>query len=203
MKLKREIHKERLHRLESALKVVLPGFAPRFAPLGYDTDGRIFYALSPGVVERKAALDFIASETQPKSRNYRKKKERVWGGEERSEMKGWSWFVGVWGKKPSNETNLSDAGEAAKHVFKRQGDDDSSDTDEEEEDEDAEKWWGFYEPKDVQTVAEWVATSIGLGGETLSASPSSSLVKGLKEYGTLLGWRAREDKYEVVDVREE
>lgn len=203
MKLKREAHKERLHRLESALKVVLPGFAPRFAPLGHDTGGRIFYALSPGIVERKAALNFLASETRPKNRNHGKKKERMWGEEEKSGMKEWSWFVGVWGKKPSNETNLSDVGRAVKHVIKRQGNGDSSDTDEEDEDEDAKKWWGFYEPRAVQHVAEWVAASTGSGGETLSASPSSSLVKGLKEYGALLEWRVREDKYEGMDVSEE
>lgn len=198
MKSKREAHKQRIQRFENALKLVLPGLAPRFAPLGCDNDGRVFYALSPGVAERKAALDFITSETDTKHRKNGKKKERAWTGDERSAMKEWSWFVGIWGKRPSNETNSSGM-RAVNHIYNRQGNNDGSDTDGEDEDEDAEKWWGFHEPENMRNVAEWIAASSGTDDDTPSIS---SLVKGLKDYGALLEWRVQEDKYNMVTMKE-
>lgn len=201
MRSKREAHKQRIQRFENTLKLVLPGFAPRFAALGRDDDGHVFYALSPGVAERKAALDFITSETDTKHQKNGEKKERAWSGVERSAMKEWSWFVGVWAKRPSNETNLLGIERAVNHIFNCQGNDDGSDTDGEDEDEgeDTEKWWGFHEPKNIRNVAEWIAASAGTDDDT---SSTSSLVKGLKDYAALLEWRAQEDKYNMVTMEQ-
>ncbi|KAH0588862.1 hypothetical protein H2248_004653 [Termitomyces sp. 'cryptogamus'] len=88
---KRDIHKFRIRDLENALRLVIPGFAPRFAPLGTDKAGRVYWIPSPGVVERKTALDFIASATVGKKGKARIVDDTV--------PTKWSWFVAVWGRK--------------------------------------------------------------------------------------------------------
>jgi hypothetical protein len=45
--------------IDNALKIIGSSFAPRFTSLGTDDDGRVYYALSPGVAEREAALEYL------------------------------------------------------------------------------------------------------------------------------------------------
>ena len=83
----------RIQDLENALRLVAPGFAPRFTPLGTDRAGRVYWASSPGVIERNAALDFITSATVSK-----RGKVRI---VDDSMPTKWPWFVAVWGRKMS------------------------------------------------------------------------------------------------------
>ncbi|KAJ3570011.1 hypothetical protein NP233_g4683 [Leucocoprinus birnbaumii] len=106
---KREYHKHKLASLDNSLKVLTPKCAPRLTPLGTDADSRIYWILSPGVSEREAASDFIAScskdEKPTKGRGKTRKvpKAKVLAtDEERRDMKSWSWFVAVWGRKPED-----------------------------------------------------------------------------------------------------
>ncbi|KAF5351686.1 hypothetical protein D9756_007699 [Leucocoprinus leucothites] len=110
---KREYHKHKLVSLDNSLKVLTPKYAPRFTPLGTDTDSRIYWILSPGVSEREAALDFIMScsrdEKPAKGKGGKKnvirkppKAKVLATEEERREMRSWSWFVAVWGRKPED-----------------------------------------------------------------------------------------------------
>ncbi|KAF9464945.1 hypothetical protein BDZ94DRAFT_1320552 [Collybia nuda] len=188
-----QAHKQRIQCLENSLKVVLSGFAPRFAPLGRDEAGRIFYALSPGDTERKAALGFITLHTTVEYKMKGRIKAQVWNKDKREMMKNWSYFVVVWGKRPSNETQSSGRKRMVNHVINGQAHSDDLDAYRTEEGED-ESWWGFYQPKDIRNIAEWIATS---SADKTSNGPCSPLIKNLKEYATMLEWRIREDKYEV------
>jgi hypothetical protein len=68
----------------------------------------VYWILSPGVSEREAAQDFImscSSDDKLIKSNRKKivtKKARVLNMEERVEMRSWSWFLAVWGKRPED-----------------------------------------------------------------------------------------------------
>ncbi|GLB37681.1 hypothetical protein LshimejAT787_0407320 [Lyophyllum shimeji] len=195
IKLRRAAHKRRVQSLENALKVVLPGFAPRFAPLGTDSEGRVFWALSPGYHERKAALDFIASATSGSKESKRPRyKGRVSAeDEDRSATKEWSWFVAVWGTKfPVGRKRVE--GKGKKNAAEDESDDEDAD----------ERWWGFYEPGDIRKLADWIRLDAGIDphGDAASDKPLAFLVKGLNEYAALLEWRLKENRYESPAVEE-
>lgn len=113
---KREYHKHKLISLDNSLKVLLPKYAPRLTPLGTDADDRVYWILSPGVSEREAAQEFIHSCSSDEKhmqgrrsnkRNVVKKAKVLAGEEERAEMRSWSWFVAVWGRKPEDAAGAS------------------------------------------------------------------------------------------------
>lgn len=189
MNIKWETEQRHLRQLENALKLVLPGFAPRFTPLGTDNEGRIFWALSPGIAERNAALDFIAAVTsgsERKDKGSRVARRRTTGGEERDAMNQWSWFLAIWGKKPI-------PAKTSPRKLKR----DTSNS-VKEDDEDVEKWWAVCEPEEIRKVAEWVAIDFGGNKKDRSTDGDySSLVKGLKEHAALLEWRLLEDRFDA------
>lgn len=116
------------------------GSTPRFAPIGTDDEGRVYYALSPGLAERDAAAALIDGEAQPK------RNRRVVGGvvsldeKERESLTSWSWFLAVWGKKPAG---------AVLEI-------------EEDEDDGEEKWWGFCKPQHIKELAQWITSKHGL-----------------------------------------
>lgn len=66
----------------------------------------MYWILSPGVSEREAAQDFILSCSnddklvKSSKKKILPKKAKVLTPEERVEMRSWSWFVAVWGRKP-------------------------------------------------------------------------------------------------------
>lgn len=191
----KEAQQPHLRHLENALKLVLPGFAPRFTSLGTDNEKRVFWALSPGIAERNAALDFITAVTSDSSGTERRNKKsrratrrQTAGGEERDAVKQWSYLVAIWGKKPDHPKNLPQR-------LKRDAGDKDYDS---EEDEDVEKWWAFSEPEEIRKLAEWVAIKSGVEPDDgLLGERCSSLVKGLKDYATLLEWRLLEDKFDA------
>jgi len=107
---KREYHKHKLASLENSLKILTPRYAPRYIPIGIDADSRVYWILSPGVSERDAATDFILScsrEIKGKPAKSRKlpKSKVLATEEERREMRSWSWFVAVWGRKPKDASS--------------------------------------------------------------------------------------------------
>ena len=133
-----------LQDIEHAQSVAFANCIHRYAPVGRDHEGRLYYFLTPSEAEREAALQLIAG------RDARVKISRRRGGyteEDRRAMRRWSWFVAVWGTPPKgavlNET-------------------DEEDTDE-EEDGDEPHWWGFYEPDEIRKMAEWIAMSCEVG----------------------------------------
>lgn len=124
-------------------------------------DGRSYWALSPGLDEREAAIDLLAvsagSKDGARAKGRTIKGKRAAEEEERKGMKRWSWFVAVWGKRPD------DADVRLVHKTSTDSDEDSEDS--EEEDDGEEKWWGFWEPEEIRRLAAYVGRRGGLGNE--------------------------------------
>ncbi|PCH43383.1 hypothetical protein WOLCODRAFT_138306 [Wolfiporia cocos MD-104 SS10] len=169
-KAQREQHKEALQDLEFAHRVVQSGCIPRYAPLGQDHDGRMYYALAPSEAERGAATQLIAG----KDGKVKLGRRRAITPEERKSMRRWSWFVAVWGRVPEGAVKARD----------------EDDDEDEADDADAERWWGFWEPEQIKMVADWIAYKCELGDTSSkrashSASPLLSDMKGKGRAGSL------------------
>ena len=190
------------------MKLTTHGFTPRFSILGVDQDGRTYYALSPGVAEREVGFEYLEVVSADKPRKL-KKKGRTLAAEDRSEMKEWSWFVGVWGKKPPCEGRSNT----------QLANDDIISSNEEDGEEEVEKWWGFWEPEEIVKVADWIYIKSKLEDQemevgepengTLSRTKNDPakvqlkhLVTQLKDYAALLEWRTHENKFSDAPLLE-
>ncbi|KAJ3811480.1 hypothetical protein F5876DRAFT_64749 [Lentinula aff. lateritia] len=164
--------------IENAAKVLSSAFSPRFSPLGSDPEGRVYWALTPGVSDREYASDYIVSRlpNAPKSKRPRNRKQRQQREEEESQaLREWSWFIAVWGKKPHG--NRANDGE------------------------DEPQWWGFWDPQEIRNLAEWLSITNDLKNSDSSSASSGNLahsrndwkilVKRITEYATLLEWRTQ------------
>lgn len=152
-KSKTEYHKRIVAAIDDALKVTSYANIPRISPLGRDIEGRIYWALTPGMNEREDALYLLQSYSQERAhRSSRSRRKPVVPSEEdRSALRRWSWFIAVWGKRPPiAERTLVD--------------DDSEDEDDDDDDDDDEEdqWWGFWEPEEITKLASWVHFKAGL-----------------------------------------
>ena len=191
------------------MKLTTHGFAPRFSILGMDHDGRTYYALSPGVLEREVSFEYLEVVSADNPRKL-KKKGRTLAAEDRCKMKEWSWFVSVWGKKPPFE------GRSNTQSVKN----DTISLDEENGEEDVEKWWGFWEPEEIVKVADWIYMKSKLedqqmeagGPESISLSQTKKdpakvqlkhLVTQLKDYAALLEWRTHDNKFSDAPLLEQ
>jgi hypothetical protein len=207
----------------------MSAYIPRFnGPLGKDMDGRLYWALSPGVAERENAMEMIAQSVGGDTKGKRYKRVVPDDGD-RKGMKKWSWFVGVWGK-----SSVPSGGKTEKTMTKK----DKSDSQSVSNEVDQDSWWGFWEPAEIRKVADWieirggleddaqsskevVQTEINADGQeedafsrassplsamsdtedpgmdmyakTSSKAELKALVKGLKEFASLLEWRIRKD----------
>ncbi|KAF9263405.1 hypothetical protein L218DRAFT_959427 [Marasmius fiardii PR-910] len=170
----RHRHKENIQGLESSLKVVLSSSVPRFSPLGTDHDGRVYYALSPGVHDREFAASLIsAASGTTKSTKGRKPIRRPKSVEERASCRSWSWFIAVWGKPPSlgRPSEIDDG---------LNGGEDG--------------WWVFWEPEEIRKLSSWITIRNGLDakpedGVGTRKQQLRNLVKNLQDYSTTLEWR--------------
>ncbi|CAL1707212.1 unnamed protein product [Somion occarium] len=155
LKANRERHKQRLHDLELASVLASHRFAPRYGPLGRDSEGRIYYALSPGMAETDAAIQLI------KGKVVKVKFGRKKGGvtiEDRKDMQRWSWFLAVWGRKPEGAEEAK--GEDGDVLM----------------DDDSERWWGFWDPMEIHKLAAWLEVKNALGDGSAQSYPSKLTV---------------------------
>jgi hypothetical protein len=124
---------------------------PRFAPLGRDIAGRVYFAIHPGVAERDAALDLIKGSERGRSVKGagRRLTPRRITLEDRESMSLWSWQVVVWGSLPDGalKTDDQDPLDGAVH-----------------------RWWSFWQPEEITKLAEWVAIKGDVSGELLGAA---------------------------------
>ncbi|KIJ18760.1 hypothetical protein PAXINDRAFT_179413 [Paxillus involutus ATCC 200175] len=150
-----ECHKRVVADCDDALKVSSCAYIPRISPLGRDMEGRVYWALTPGMNEREAALDHLQSYSQGRTRkstSRARRKPLVPSEEDRSALKRWSWFLAVWGERPpvAERTIIHDP-------------DSSEDEDEDEgEDDGEERWWGFWDPEEIKKLASWIQAKAGL-----------------------------------------
>ncbi|CAK5281513.1 unnamed protein product [Mycena citricolor] len=167
-KAKRDAHRQLLLDIEGAGKVVMHRSNPRFAPLGSDRDGRVYYALSPNVTDSESAQEFIglmSADDDDAARNAKsRRKKRPKREEERSALREWSWLVAIYGKKPPIQPGLL--------PFKPLAED-SQDNDDSDDDETTNKWWAIWQPAEVRKLATWLTITYRLGDDSIS-SPSTS-----------------------------
>ncbi|KAI0335003.1 hypothetical protein GY45DRAFT_1358661 [Cubamyces sp. BRFM 1775] len=161
-------HQNELLTIEHALKVASAECMPRFGPLGRDAEGRVYYALTPGVAEREAAFDILEDGTGEVNFG---KRRGVADEAQRKGMRHWSWFLAVWGRKPEG----ADVSQT----------DDEEDGDEDEvENPDAEGWWGFWQPEEVAKLSEWLGDKYSVKPEAKRLSKESDDVAVIDEDST-------------------
>ena len=108
VKMNRERHKQMLQDVEYAHRIATRRCIPRFTSLGQDAEGRVYYILSPGAAERDSAQQLlVGNDVKVK---YGRKRGPV-TEEDRKELKRWSWFVLIWGRKPRGALVASDEDE--------------------------------------------------------------------------------------------
>ncbi|KAJ7593947.1 hypothetical protein C8J56DRAFT_820218 [Mycena floridula] len=210
LKMARSQHVKLVQNLENSLKVAIHSAIPRFTPLGTDNDGRIYWALTPGVHDRDDALDVLLRASDKKAKKSKSKKRHVRDeDEDGGSLTDWSYFVAVWGTKPVVEGPV-----------KQKKESDSDSDDESDDDEEAKKWWAFGKPSEIASLANWVGfkgglheedeeSSLGLtnasarshmfeGDDAIMATSNhpakasiKQLVYNLRDYGSLLAWRTR------------
>ncbi|KAH9942475.1 uncharacterized protein BXZ73DRAFT_41158 [Epithele typhae] len=145
-------HAAALAACDHALAVAAAGCVARCAPLGRDADGRVYFALSPGVAEREAAEELLQGKRGEVRMGRRK---AVVEEDERKRMRHWSWFLAVWGRKPEGAVvAMIDDGEE-----ETEGKGKGKETTVEGDDEP--RWWGFWHPEQIAKLAEWHAVRHG------------------------------------------
>lgn len=155
LKENRAKHKQRLSDLEHSMHLVLQKFTHRFGPLGRDSEGRVYYALSPGRGETKAAEELIEGKVA------RVKLGRGKGGitvEDRKDMQRWSWFLAVKGDKPEGAVEAPRDSDSTEDII----------------DSGKETWWGFWDPVEIRKLAEWLEIKHGLSDGSDSTSNNRS-----------------------------
>ncbi|KAF5389370.1 hypothetical protein D9757_004268 [Collybiopsis confluens] len=173
IKTERQAHKSRILALENAAKVVAPAFAHRFSNLGTDSDGRTYWALSPGVHDREYALDCIAPRSTNASRSMKSRNRRrsQMLDEDRKVLKDWTKFLAVHGKEPPS----GKVADQPRDVVTDQP-----------------QWWGFWDPSEIRRLAEWLSITHGVSNSKPSSGSSiKTLVKNINEYATTLEWIAK------------
>ncbi|TFK53602.1 hypothetical protein OE88DRAFT_1676860 [Heliocybe sulcata] len=146
----RAAHKQRIMDLEQALEVASSAYLPRSGPLGKDADGRVYWVLPVGAGEREFGSALLADASKAKVT-----KRGMVSLDDRTAMRRWSWFVAVWGRRPSGAAQSKKAGKEKV---------------DEEEDDGEEKWWGFWDAKDIKTLADWLAVKAGVETGQISFS---------------------------------
>ncbi|KAK0504839.1 hypothetical protein EDD18DRAFT_1126676 [Armillaria luteobubalina] len=185
LKVKRREHKEIIQSLDSALKVVSHDFSVRSGPLGIDGDGRVYWALSPGINDRQYAMQYVSAMAAG-TKKPKKGKGCTRAGQDESSLSDWSSSIAVWGQKPKTAT-LSTVSE-----------------DDSDEDAEMDQWWGFSDPEGIRKLADWLFIVSGLEEDGPENSPTDGeavrnndsikeLVQNLKEYATVLAWRCKDE----------
>jgi hypothetical protein len=150
----------------------MPSCAPRFGPLGTDHDGRVYYALSPGVRDREFAANLLAGVS--KKTKGRKPIRRAKSVEARKAFQEWSWFLAVWGHNPSSVES-----EPGWWVFW-----------EPEEIRKLASW--ISDTNDLAAKSDSDESAVK-GAPPASHGRLRSLMKNLQEYALALEWRCKGD----------
>ncbi|KAG1775435.1 zinc-finger domain of monoamine-oxidase A repressor R1-domain-containing protein [Suillus placidus] len=175
----------------TALTLALSSCAQRIIPLGRDSEGRVYWALTPGRGERDTSREYLTSNIEvgerdegAKTKSHKVKSRSPWtppSPSERASHKRWSWFIAVWGVRPGIEERI----DPPKDEDCSEDDSESeSDLDsDEDEDEDKNKkpqktrterprWYAFSNPAEIFKLAEWVERKAGLDSRSSSSEKS-------------------------------
>ncbi|KZO95525.1 hypothetical protein CALVIDRAFT_537904 [Calocera viscosa TUFC12733] len=187
-------HKLTLATLNSSYFLSNSASISRFAPLGRDVDGRVYYVLSPFAEGRVYARAVREAGTR------------------------WSWFVVVWGKRPESAPDPGEkaasegSSEDVERALARLSTSSSLSTITDDSDQDQEQWHAFSTPVEIRRLAKWAdhVAAACVSGERPPPEPRadglppttgreiSALCEGLNGFADYLEWRCREE-----DEREE
>ncbi|KAG1839050.1 hypothetical protein DFJ58DRAFT_813247 [Suillus subalutaceus] len=175
---------------QTALTIALSSCAQRIIPLGRDSEGRVYWALTPGRGERDNSREYLTSNIEvgerdegARTKSHKAKSRSPWTPpslSERASNRRWSWFIAVWGVRPGIEERI----DPPKDEDCSEDDSESeSDLDSEsDEDEDKSKrsqkkterprWYAFSDPAEIFKLAEWVERKAGLESRSSSSEKS-------------------------------
>ncbi|KZT58905.1 hypothetical protein CALCODRAFT_494387 [Calocera cornea HHB12733] len=189
-------HKLTLATLNSSFFLSNSASLSRFAPLGRDVDGRMYYILSP----------YADGRVHPRA--------------VREAGTRWSWFVAVWGKRPESaaatpdepkpepsEGSTLDVERALGGVSPSSSSSLTESESESDLDLDQEQWHAFTTPTEIRRLAKWadhVAASCVSGERAAPEARAdglppttgreiSLLCEGLNGFADYLEWRCREE----------
>ncbi|KAM6502140.1 hypothetical protein JOM56_002117 [Amanita muscaria] len=173
----RTLKQRRLFGIDKAVDVISSNYATRFTGLlGKDDQGRLYWAISPGVEEISAARQFIASACSKESSessgtSRRKREEQAVAAVPREYQFGeWSKILAIWGLPPEESKN--------RKVHEDAGDND------------AEKgWWAIGEADEIRKLATWLGAH--------NSNIDITLSKQIADFADLLEWRNRVDRYDL------
>jgi hypothetical protein len=173
---------------QTALTLALSSCAQRIIPLGRDSEGRVYWALTPGRGERDASREYLTSNTEvgerddgAKTKSHKAKSRSPWTPpslSERASHKRWSWFIAVWGVRPAVEERTDppkdeDCSEADSEA--ESGLDSELDEDEDNSmktETERPRWYAFSDPVEIFKLAEWVERKAGLDSRSSSSKKS-------------------------------
>ena len=162
----RDSHKQVLEELDHALKVAAHDCSIRSGAIGIDHEGRKYWALTPGVLDREYAKSILTSRSTGNRKAKRGKGRKAWKKGDDDELPDWSSIVAIWGRKPPDAVTTGQ---------------DSDDTE-----EDVERWWMFTESEEVLKLADWLAAM-----EESRDGPTrmKGLINDLRNHGAILKWK--------------
>ncbi|KAG1732231.1 uncharacterized protein EDB91DRAFT_678387 [Suillus paluster] len=176
---------------QTALTLALSSYTQRVAPLGRDSEGRVYWALTPGRGERDASREYLASNGEvgerdqgSKIKSHKAKSKLPWTPpslSERASHKRWSWFVAVWGVRPGLEERLDPPKD---EDYSEDDSESEPELDSEADDEEKSKkprktknksessrWYAFSDPTEIFKLAEWVERKAGLESRSGKSNP--------------------------------
>ncbi|KAG2148399.1 hypothetical protein BD769DRAFT_1411867 [Suillus cothurnatus] len=176
---------------QTALTIALSSCAQRIIPLGRDSEGRVYWALTPGRGERDFSREYLTSNIEvgerdegAKTKSRKPKSRSTWTPpslSERASHKRWSWFIAVWGVRPTIEERTdppldedcseSDSESESDHDSESDEDDDKSKKSQKTKTE-CPRWYAFSEPAEIFKLAEWVERKAGLAPRSSSSKKS-------------------------------
>lgn len=183
----KDVEDEPRHTLtpKTALAIALSSCAQRIAPLGRDTEGRVYWALTPGRGERDASREYLTSNVEveqldetSKAKSKATKSKSAWTPPsltERASHKRWSWFVAVWGIRPCIEERRDpskDEDDSGDDSSEPESEHDSEMGDDEDQENKIKPrknkteperpgWYAFSDPSEIFKLAEWVDRKAG------------------------------------------
>ncbi|KAG2059155.1 hypothetical protein BDR06DRAFT_949813 [Suillus hirtellus] len=173
---------------QTALTLALSSCTQRIIPLGRDSEGRVYWALTPGRGERDTSREYLTSNIEvgerdegTKTKSHKAKSKSPWTPpslSERASHKRWSWFIAVWGVRPGVEERLDPPkdDDCSEDDFESESDLDSECDEDEDKPRKAKterpRWYAFSNPGEIFKLAEWVERKAGLDSRSSSSKKS-------------------------------
>ncbi|KAG2368046.1 hypothetical protein BDR07DRAFT_1457520 [Suillus spraguei] len=182
---------------QTALALALSSCSQRIIPLGRDSEGRVYWALTPGRGERDTSRDYLTSNIEvgerdegAKTKSLKAKSRSSWTPpslSERASHRRWSWFIAVWGVRPGVEERIDPPKDEDCSEDDSESESDLDAESDEDEDKKLQKmkaerprWYAFSDPAEIMKLAEWVERKAGLESRSSSEKSKPRPVSALR-----------------------